>query len=123
MADLTKLKRRSSLGEPPAPAEASANLGAPETAPPAPPEPMPSALEEPLPSRVSVVRPAVRGGEGGLHRDGRSARRSGRTLQFATRVTPEFDDRLRSIAERDRKLLVEVLEDALDAYEERHGAN
>jgi hypothetical protein len=124
MADLTKLKRRSSLGEPPAPAEASANLGAPETAPPPPPEPVPpSALEEPLPSRMSVVQPAVRVGEGGPRRDGRSARRSGRTLQFATRVTPEFDDRLRSIAERDRKLLVEVLEDALDAYEERHGAN
>src|SRR5260370_14536673 len=34
-------------------------------------------------------------------RDGRSARRSGRTLQFATRVSPEFDRRLRSIAERD----------------------
>jgi hypothetical protein len=123
MADLTKLKRRSSLGEPPTPAEASANLGAPETAPPPPPEPVPpSALEEPLPSRMSVMQPAVRVGEGGPHRDGRSARRSGRTLQFATRVTPEFDDRLRSIAERDRKLLVEVLEDAIDAYEERHGA-
>jgi hypothetical protein len=33
-------------------------------------------------------------------------------------VSPEFDDRLRSIAERDKKLLVEVLEEALDAYEE-----
>jgi hypothetical protein len=114
MADLTKLKRRSSLGEPPTPAEASGNLGAPETLPPPPPEPAP-------PPRMSVVRPAARGGEGGPRRDGRSARRSGRTLQFATRVTPEFDDRLRSIAERDGKLLVEVLEDALDAYEERYG--
>ena len=53
-----------------------------------------------------------------MRRDGRSARRSGRTLQFATRVSPAFDDRLRSIDERDGKLLVEVLEDALDAYEE-----
>ena len=51
-------------------------------------------------------------------RDGRSARRSGRTLQFATRVSPEFDNRLRAIAEREGKLLVEVLEDALDAYEQ-----
>jgi hypothetical protein len=50
-------------------------------------------------------------------RDGRSARRTGRTLQFATRVSPEFDQRLRDIAERDRLLLVEVLERALDAYE------
>jgi hypothetical protein len=38
-------------------------------------------------------------------------------LQFATRVSPEFDNRLRSVAERDGKLLVEVLEEALDAYE------
>jgi len=32
-------------------------------------------------------------------------------------VSPEFDNRLRSIAERDGKLLVEILEEALDAYE------
>lgn len=112
MANLTKLKRRSSLGEPPGPAEASANLGTPEITPPT--------LEPASPPRMSVVQPAARGWAGSLRRDGRSARRSGRTLQFATRVTPEFDDRLRSIAERDGKLLVEVLEDALDAYEERH---
>jgi hypothetical protein len=116
VADLTKLKRRSSLGEPPTPAEASVNLDAPETAPP-------TALESVPPARMSVVRPTAPRGEGGPRRDGRSARRSGRTLQFATRVTPEFDDRLRSIAERDGKLLVEVLEDALDAYEEHHGGS
>jgi hypothetical protein len=67
---------------------------------------------------MAVVQPtAARVGEEVPRRDGRSARRSGRTLQFATRVSPEFDSRLRSIAERDRKLLVEVLEDALEAYE------
>lgn len=111
MADLTKLKRRSSLGAPPPLAEASPNLDAPETAPP---------LEPPVPPdrRMAVVRPAAaRVEEGAPRRDGRSARRSGRTMQFATRVSPEFDNRLRSIAERDRKLLVEVLEDALEAYE------
>jgi hypothetical protein len=110
MADLTKLKRRSSLGAPPPLAEASPNLQAPETAPPS----------SPPAQRMAVVRPAVaRAGEGVTipRRDGRSARRSGRTLQFATRVSPEFDSRLRSIAERDGKLLVEVLEDALEAYE------
>jgi hypothetical protein len=109
MANLTKLKRRSSLGAPPPLAEASPNLEAPETAPP-PPAP-----------RMAVVRPpAARAGEGMIvpRRDGRSARRSGRTLQFATRVSPEFDNRLRAIAEREGKLLVEVLEDALDAYEQ-----
>src|SRR4029077_18655952 len=104
-----KLKRRSSLGAPPPLAEASPNLEALETAPPA------SALV----GRVAVVRaPALRAGEGVPRRDGRSARRSGRTLQFATRVSPEFDDRLLAIAERDGKLLVEVLEQALEAYEQ-----
>jgi len=49
--------------------------------------------------------------------DGRSLRRSGRTIQFATRVSPEFDERIRTIAKRERMLLVEVLEKALDAYE------
>jgi hypothetical protein len=107
MADLTKLKRRSSLGAPPPLAEASPNLDAPETAPTPPPV-----------RRIAVVRPPVsRAGEVVPRRDGRSARRSGRTLQFATRVSPEFDDRLRAIAEREGKLLVEVLEEALEAYE------
>ena len=49
--------------------------------------------------------------------DGRTLRRSGRTVQFATRVSPEFDERVRRIALRDGLLLVEVLERALDAYE------
>jgi hypothetical protein len=49
--------------------------------------------------------------------DGRSLRRSGRTIQFATRVSPEFDERIRTIAKRERMLLVEVLEKALEAYE------
>ena len=49
--------------------------------------------------------------------DGRTMRRSGRTVQFATRVSPKFDERIRQIAMRDGMLLVEVLEHALDAYE------
>jgi hypothetical protein len=105
MADVAKLKRRSSLGAPPPATEASPNLQAPETAPPSPPPRQP---EQDPPSGV---------GEGGRRRDGRSARRTGRTVQFATRVSPEFDDRVRAIAERERLLLVEVLERALDAYE------
>jgi hypothetical protein len=36
-------------------------------------------------------------------------------------VSPEFDQRLRDIAERDRLLLVEVLERALDAYDAAQG--
>jgi hypothetical protein len=34
-------------------------------------------------------------------------------------VTPEFDDRLRTLAARDRLLLAEVLERALVAYEQQ----
>jgi hypothetical protein len=49
--------------------------------------------------------------------DGRSLRRTGRTLQLATRVSWEFDDKLRRIAQRDGLKLVEVLERALEAYE------
>ena len=44
-------------------------------------------------------------------------RRSGRTVQFATRVSPDFDERIRQIAMREGLLLVEVLERALEAYE------
>jgi len=91
MADLSKLKRKT-LGAPPSIEEASANLHAPET--------------------FSVVsseqdRPRI---------DGRSARRTNRTLQFATRVRPEWDAELRALAQRDGLLLVEVLERALELY-------
>ncbi len=91
MVDMSKLKRRT-LPAPPPPDEASPNLQAPEHAPAAHPS-------------------------GKMRVDGRSLRRSNRTVQFATRVTPEFDDRIRAIAERDGLLLVEVMELALEAYE------
>lgn len=117
MADLAKLKRRSSLGAPPPAEEASPNLQAPETAP----APVSAAdPAQPLPALAPPVAAGPRAGQGSYSRDGRSARRTGRTLQFATRVSPEFDQRLRDIAERDRLLLVEVLERALDAYEAAH---
>jgi hypothetical protein len=93
MVDVSKLKRRN-LPAPPAPEEASLNLEAPEHAPAQPVAATPSA-------RV----------------DGRTLRRSHRTIQFATRVSPEFDERIRAIAQRDHLLLVEILEKALDAYE------
>lgn len=97
MANMSKLK--SKLGTPPSPDEASHNLTAPEVAPAAP---------------QAEARP---------RRDGRSARKTNRTMPFATRVSPEFDNRLRDIAERDGLLLVEVLERALDAYEAGRTAN
>jgi hypothetical protein len=110
MADLSKLKRRSTLGAPPPPAEASSNLEAAEIVLPAP-HPVPLATER---TAASIPSPA---GQGRRLRDGRSARRTGRTVQFATRVTPDFDERFRAIAERDRLLHVELLEKSLAAYE------
>ena len=111
MADLSKLKRRGTLGTPPALAEASNNLDAPEVAPSNAQSREPEALV-PAPIPLSPA-----GAEGKRGRDGRSARRTGRTIQFATRVTPEFDERFRAVAERDGLLHVELLERALAAYE------
>lgn len=90
MADLSKLKKRGTLGTPPGEDEASQNLAAPEAAP----------------AKAETPR-----------RDARSARRTNRTLAFATRVSPEFDNRFRDVAARDGLMLAELLERALDAYE------
>lgn len=96
MADVSKLKQKPArrLGPPPAVDEASGNLSAPEIAP-APTQP------------ATAPR----------RRDGRSMRRTGRTMTFATRVSPQFDDRIRDIAEQQGLMLVEVLERALEAYD------
>lgn len=101
MADVAKLRKTSRLGPPPTAAEASTNLTAPEVAP-AP------AVALPAPPAAEYRR-----------RDGRTARKTNRTLPFATRVSQAFDERLRDIADRDGLKLVEVLEKALDAYEDR----
>jgi hypothetical protein len=115
MADLRKLKRKNTLGAPPPLEEASQNLKAPEVAP---------ATVQNAAAVESVVRTETRPAErvvpppDTVRPDGRSLRRTGRTLQLATKVSWEFDARLRQIAQREDKLLVEVLEDALDAYEQ-----
>jgi len=106
MADASKLKglRRGGLGSPPAADEARTDLDPEMRLPPASEAAFVSyehAVSEPRPARI----------------DGRSMRRSGRTVQFATRVSPEFDDRIRRVAMRDGLLLVEVLERALNAYD------
>jgi hypothetical protein len=43
-------------------------------------------------------------------------------VAFATRVTREFDDRVREIAEQTGLKIVEVLEAALAAYERENNA-
>jgi hypothetical protein len=106
MADLSKLKdmkgRRGELGAPPTLAEASGNLMAPEIAPAAAPIPAPA----PMTSGYQRI-------------DGRTARKSHRTIQFATRVSPDFDRRLREAAQREGLLLVEVLERSLELFENK----
>jgi hypothetical protein len=108
MADLSKLAaKRKPLGgaTPPSMDEASPNLDAPETAP---------ASSGFASGEASALNPSPTPAR---KIDGRSARRSNRTVQFATRVTPEFDEQIRAIANRDGLLLVEVMEKALAAYE------
>ncbi len=99
MADLSRLKRRNTLGDPPSIEEASQNLQTPEIT-------------------AAIAQPGALPHEEHRRIDGRSLRRTGRTVQFATKVSLEFDDKLRRIAQRDGLLLVEVLERALEAYEE-----
>lgn len=96
MADLSKLAKRR-LGPPPTLDDASSTLAAPETAPAAPAH-----------VKIRFKR-----------EDGRSARRTGRTLQFATRVSEDFDRRFRATAKRDGLLFAELLERSLEAYEKQ----
>ena len=120
MANLSKLKRRNTLGAPPPFEEASQNLQAPEIAPVVAAPTVLSPVEA-VPVRTSVGEQqddATQPRDAQYRIDGRSLRRTGRTLQLATRVSWEFDDKLRRIAQRDGLKLVEVLERALEAYEE-----
>ena len=108
MADFSNLKRRRTLGAPPPPAEASTNLDRPEA-------PAAESRDEGGASAAPASHASERALEGRI--DGRSMRRTNRTVQFATRVTPEFDRRVRAIAMEEGLLIVEVLEKALNAYE------
>lgn len=101
MADVSKLKRKT-LGAPPPMEEASTNLHALEAVP--------------------VVHVAAASSDLIQRMDGRSARRTNRTLQFATRVRPEWDAELRALAQRDGLLLVEVLERALELYKKQQAS-
>lgn len=114
MADASKLKtfRRGGLGTPPSLEEARIDLALTPQQGNSVLLPHPKPNSEPV-QPLYVTPPATRP----ARLDGRTMRRSGRTVQFATRVSPEFDERVRQIAMRDGMLLVEVLEHALDAYE------
>ncbi len=92
MATFRKPPRRGELGDPPKIEEAGENLKAPETAPP-------KAFT--LPQKT----------------DGRTLRKTGRTHPFATRITPKLHKRIKMIAARDEVKVAELLEHAIDAYE------
>ena len=49
--------------------------------------------------------------------DKRTLRKTGRTEQFATRVSKEWLEKVKAIAEKEGLKLVEVLERALECYE------
>ena len=110
MADFSNLRRRRTLGAPPPSTEASTNLASPEA--PLAVVPRDEGAENTASGSRSMERPPP-----GVRIDGRSMRRTNRTVQFATRVTPEFDQRVRAIAVEEDLLIVEVLEKALRAYE------
>lgn len=95
MANASKLKSlKKTLGQAPSEAEASTNIYEPEV------------IRE-----NNTPDPLYRG-----RVDGRSLRRSGRTVRFATTVTPDFDAQVREIAQEESILIVEVLERALQQY-------
>ncbi len=94
---LEKLKNKNRFGSPPPEEEASNNLSAPEIAPTG---------GDAIHSTYQKI-------------DARTLRRTGRTIQFATRVSEDFDSRLRRIAQQENLLLVQVLERALKEYEKK----
>lgn len=117
MANMTALKhRKSTLGAPPGPDEASSNITAPEVAPAAPSSSVAPAAAPAAPEHdQEEARPP--------RRDMRTARRTNRTLPFSTKVSPAFDDQVREIAFRDGLMLCELLEKALAAYERERASN
>ena len=105
---------RRTLGAPPPPAEASTNLAKPEAQ-------ATEARTEIGDIRELFPQSPIPRREGRV--DGRSMRRTNRVVQFATRVTPEFDQRVRAIAMEEGLLIVEVLEKALRVYERQRLAS
>lgn len=121
MANASKLKTkrvRGGLGTPPGPDEVATSLNAPEIAPVASTVEPNASQTETAPQQPESPQKDT---EVYTRRDGRSARKTNRTLAFATRVTPAFDQEIRDIADREGLKLVEVLEKAVEAYKEKQG--
>lgn len=113
MADASKLRSRRKPSAPPPPDDVNPHVA--DLVPQAAFEqatPVTEAVrEKPLADAASARQ------ERQQRVDGRTLRRSGRTLQFATRVSAEWDGRLREAAQARGMMLVEVLEQSLMAWE------
>jgi hypothetical protein len=109
MADISKLKKMRGLDEPPSAEEARVDLA--PVVEQEPPRPIAQARPS-APISPSVPLPRI---------DARSLRRSGRTVHFATKVTPAFDNRVRELAAETGDMLTEILEKALAALEREMG--
>jgi len=115
-AKLRSLGSRRTLGTPPRDAmpeitgeavQADPDVSSPVAAPvptvtSLPPPPQSAQEEPPLVQSRTIV-------------DGRTLRKTGRTVQFGTRVTEQFAIDLRTDAEADGLMIVEVLEEAVAA--------
>lgn len=97
MPKLTKPpKRRNRFGEPPpAQTDIRKNLAEPEVAPSADHG---ASMDD-------------------IKSDGRTLRVTGRTIQFATRVHPEWKAKLYRLSQQTKLMYVEILERALEAFE------
>jgi hypothetical protein len=117
IAAFSKLKK-SRLGAPPTdenPQIVADLSDEPKILPASPSEPEPRAAGARSVSAKPAARPSP--SQPPIERiDGRTLRRTGRTLQFATRVTPEFDAQVRQLAQEEGRLIVEILEAALEVY-------
>lgn len=89
------------------PAPAAATAGGPRVLPPPPPSDN---------AKRALNKYGAARGE-----DGRIPRSTGRDVQFATIVTPELKDWIKTEAKRRGKRMCVLLEDMRDAYERVHG--
>ncbi|MDF1482030.1 hypothetical protein [Extensimonas sp. H3M7-6] len=112
MADVSKFKSKGAtrFGAPPPIDEASTNIFVPEVA-----AVQDAPKSEPVIQQATEpVKTAIQSGV--RRRDGRALRRTGRVIPFSTRVSQDFDDLVRDIAEQNDLLIIEVLENAMEAY-------
>jgi hypothetical protein len=107
MADASKLRR---LGAPPSIDEARVDL--------VPEPPIPDTT--PPPAAVAPAQNPRPEPDDDFDRiDGRSLRKTGRTLPFSTRVSVDLDRRIRRIAAKHHMLIVEIIEQGVDLLEEK----